>query len=184
MIGEATKVAEVKGSLWIDFSEKKKRSRRGKNAKKRGSGIEREVADAHKDDFGVFAQRVPLSGAMAGYPADVTVRESGKPLRLECKSRKNANGFKSVRDWLGENDLLVLREMAAPGQKKPPYIVTMPWNMYGALLKTWDQLAQNITSCAACGEDHPIVFLPSEEEGIERSGICKNTGVEVKMVNT
>jgi hypothetical protein len=104
-------------------------------------------------DIGIHAERVPLSGAAGGsYCGDVIIRTNLKnksvpgcgkkdmPARDavknanpakhpnaitgEIKARKNAAGFKVVRDWLHGNDLLFLVE-----DRKEP-IVAMPWQMY------------------------------------------------------
>lgn len=65
-----------------------------KHNKANGSRYEREFVQQCQD-FGLVAQRVPLSGAMAGYPGDVIVSDE---IVIECKYRKNGTGFKRLYD--------------------------------------------------------------------------------------
>lgn len=76
----------------------------GKGAKRKGSAYEREFRDRCRQS-GLLAERVPLSGAMAGYPDDVVVEDF---FRVECKFR--ADGFKRIYGWAEGLDVLVLPE--------------------------------------------------------------------------
>ncbi len=77
----------------------------GRSSKRKGSVYEREFVRLC-DDAGLPAERVPLSGAMGGsYTEDVVVAHTW---RIECKYRTNGTGFKTLYDWLGSDDLLVV----------------------------------------------------------------------------
>lgn len=66
-----------------------------KNNKANGSRYEREFV-AKAQDFGLVAARVPLSGAMSGYPGDVKVSDE---ILIECKSSRTGAGFKKLIQW-------------------------------------------------------------------------------------
>jgi Holliday junction resolvase len=71
-------------------------------SKSKGSRYEREFVERCQD-AGLVARRVPLSGAMAGYPDDVVVADTW---RIECKYRAKGTGFKSLYRWLGEHEAI------------------------------------------------------------------------------
>jgi len=96
-----------------------------KKSRDKGLRIEREVVNRHKD-IGVVARRVPLSGAAEGYPGDVIIADH---FTGEVKARKA--GFKSIIDWLGDNDILFLRP-----DGDTPYVF-MPWETYIQLIALW-----------------------------------------------
>jgi hypothetical protein len=66
-----------------------------RHAKQKGSRYEREFCE-RVQAYGLPAERVPLSGAMAGYPDDVVVCDS---VRVECKYRKSGSGFARLHTW-------------------------------------------------------------------------------------
>lgn len=70
--------------------------------KRKGSRYEREFVERCQD-AGLVAHRVPLSGAMAGYPDDVVVCDTW---RIECKYRADGAGFKSLYDWLAGHEVV------------------------------------------------------------------------------
>jgi len=80
----------------------------GKASRDKGARFERAVVQA-LTEYGIDANRVPLSGAVDGYPGDVLVRPhwADQPLTLECKSR--ASGFKFLYENLADNDALVVK---------------------------------------------------------------------------
>lgn len=80
--------------------------------------------------IGVRASRVPLSGSAGGeFSGDLQAHIGASPLRCEVKGRANGEGFKTVENWLGDNDLLFLiRDRATP-------LVTMPWPVFAAMIK-------------------------------------------------
>lgn len=74
---------------------------------RKGAAKERELV--HRlQDLGCVAHRVPLSGAMKGYPEDVVVDVGDEQLRLELKWRKNGESFTSVIRWFDD--------LAGPGK--------------------------------------------------------------------
>jgi hypothetical protein len=60
--------------------------------KNNGSRYEREFSRLCQD-AGLVAMRIPLSGAMRGYPGDVIVSDE---ILIECKYRKGGDGFKRL----------------------------------------------------------------------------------------
>ena len=103
----------------------------GRSSKRKGSHYEREIVKLHEAE-GIVARKVPLSGALAEMPGDVIVADH---FRGEVKARTDANGFKKVRDWLADNDLLFLREI---GKGQDPLVV-MHWDLYLQLLQLWGE---------------------------------------------
>ena len=98
-------------------------NKRGSRVK--GSRIEREIVQKHKD-VGVIAERVPLSGAAGGsYSGDVVINND---LRAEVKARSGGSGFQVLERWLGDNDLLFLRK-----DRSEP-MVAMSWPTYEKLI--------------------------------------------------
>jgi hypothetical protein len=81
-------------------------------SKNKGSRYELEVVRLFQE-FGLAAEKVPLSGALGGkYTADVTVPLWGRDKRIECKRR--AGGFKTIYGWLADNFALVMRDDHCP----------------------------------------------------------------------
>jgi hypothetical protein len=66
--------------------------------------------------YGLAAARVPLSGAMAGYPGDLLLPLLGVQRVVEVKVRRD--GFKPLYDWLKNRDLLVIK-----ADRLPPLVV-------------------------------------------------------------
>lgn len=97
-------------------------------SKIKGSRIEREIVELHKE-ANIPAKKVPLSGMLGGeHSGDVIVAET---FRCEVKARKNGQGFATISKWLGENDILFLRE-----DRMEPKVV-LPWGTYMKLLAAW-----------------------------------------------
>ena len=98
----------------------------------KGARRERQVVALHLE-LGVHAEKVPLSGAShyqgAGHVIDIYPhgRDHGA-LVCEVKARASGEGFKTLENWLGENDVLFLvRDRQEP-------IVTMPWRGWKDIL--------------------------------------------------
>jgi len=90
----------------------------------KGNRIEREIVNRHLD-AGIYAERVPLSGAAGGsFSGDLRIGE----LRGEVKARRSGEGFKTLERWLGDNDLLFLRR-----DRSEPLVV-MNWATYQCLM--------------------------------------------------
>lgn len=104
----------------------------GRRSRNKGSRIEREVVHLHID-IGIHAERVPLSGAAGGsFSGDVDIYIDGKdeaPLVTEVKARANGEGFKTLENWLGEdNDALFLR------RDRSEHMVVLPWRTWVRLI--------------------------------------------------
>lgn len=109
----------------------------GRSSKQKGSAYERRVV-ADLQNEGIVAMRIPLSGAMAGYKGDIKIDEN---ITAEVKARKEARGFKKVRDWLGDNDVLLLQEIAKVGHgPSPKSLAVLPWENYIETLRNRDTL--------------------------------------------
>jgi len=97
----------------------------GRKSKRKGTRTEILIVNLHQE-MGVDARRMPLSGALGGeLRGDVLV--DGE-LRAEVKARGKGQGFRTVDQWLGENDLLFLR------QDRCQPLVLMPWRVYSQLI--------------------------------------------------
>lgn len=93
----------------------------------KGARVEREIVLRHRE-MGCTAERVPLSGAAGGsYTGDIKITPPcwpHKSLIAEVKARKDGAGFKVLEEWLGENDLLILKR-----DRQDPMVV-LPWSTY------------------------------------------------------
>lgn len=79
----------------------------GKASRRKGDKFERECV-AIFQEFGIAAERVPLSGSAGGsFSGDLTVPILGIDQRMEAKIRHN--GFSQIRRWLAGNYALVYR---------------------------------------------------------------------------
>lgn len=103
-----------------------------KSQRDKGQRVERKIVNLLRE-AGIFAERVPLSGASRyrdeGH--DINVYAFGRraaPLVFEVKARKEGAGFTLLKRWLGQHDGLVTREDRA----EP--LVTLPWRILLALL--------------------------------------------------
>lgn len=94
-------------------------------SKRKGDRVEREVVNALKAE-GFEAQRTLLP-AQAGRqnPGDLVV----EGMRAEVKARGNGCGFSTLRKWLGENDILFLKQ-----DRASPF-VAMTWDTFVWLMK-------------------------------------------------
>ena len=97
--------------------------------REKGARVEREIVTRHKA-IGVLAERVPMSGASAyTHDADIDVYPFGRDAGVligEVKAR--AKLPKTTLDWLGENDLLFMK------QNRQEPVVMMPWRVYERFL--------------------------------------------------
>jgi|TARA_R110000751_G_scaffold130631_1_gene232593 Holliday junction resolvase len=110
----------------------------GRMSRSKGSRVEREFVNKLRDS-GVYAERVPLSGAAGGqFSGDLVIPvKSGtlealnpdiKELRAEVKARKDGAGFTQLEKWKGDNDLLFLKR-----DRQEPMVV-MDWDLFLGLL--------------------------------------------------
>lgn len=84
--------------------------RNGKCQRQRGDRFERELVNHVKERFALEARRIPLSGAVEGFPGDVEIIAGfdGKTrFQGECKRRKNLPEW--IVNALGENDFMAMR---------------------------------------------------------------------------
>lgn len=97
----------------------------GKPSRDKGARREREIVASHIA-IGVQARRVPLSGAVDGFKGDVQIWALGGVLTGEVKARKD--GFKTLRTWLTDADVLFLMaDRAEP-------LVCIPWSRWAQIL--------------------------------------------------
>jgi Holliday junction resolvase len=90
----------------------------GKMSRSKGARVEREMVNRLRA-AGIYAERVPLSGAAGGsFSGDVVIPIDpdtmraigiGQELRAEVKSRSNGEGFTQLEKWKGTNDILFLK---------------------------------------------------------------------------
>jgi len=81
-------------------------------AKQKGDRAERAIVDLLKS-HGLVAYRVPLSGAVNGFKADVELRLKNGTIKLESKVR--ARGFTRLYKWLEyANGLIIKTDRAEP----------------------------------------------------------------------
>jgi hypothetical protein len=111
----------------------------GARHRQKGDRAERELVKLH-EDIGIHAERYPLSGASrfrnSGHDVDIYFRGRACPFVAEVKARKNGKCFTTQKKWLGENDLLFLRE-----NQDPQPTVVMPWRTYVELIGGQDGAA-------------------------------------------
>jgi len=99
-----------------------------KNRRNKGNRVEREIV-AKLNDAGIPAERVPLSGAAGGsFTGDIVISDS---LRVEVKARKDGAGFKTLEEWKGINDLLVLKRNHCDP------MVVVDWKLFVDMLQFW-----------------------------------------------
>jgi hypothetical protein len=103
----------------------------GKKHKEKGDRAERWVVEELKA-LGLYAQRVPLSGAAEGeFGGDIRFGMPGEfasRWSAEVKSREEGRGWAQVRNWLGYNHCLFLKE-----DRLDPLVV-MPWERFKAII--------------------------------------------------
>jgi len=118
----------------------------GRQQREKGARVERELVNKLKE-AGIEAKRVPLSGAAEGFKGDILIErkpsitagvfddaqifgeKSGYEWRVEVKSRKGGAGFKVIQDWLGDNDVLILKRNGVDP------LVVLPFEHFTALAK-------------------------------------------------
>ncbi len=103
-----------------------------RRSRQKGAESEREVVQLHRD-MGVYAERVPLSGAMAyqGNGEDVDVYPFGRdeaPLVCQVKRQRGDAGWKTILGQLGCAAVLFFR------QDRGEWFVLMPLATYRRLL--------------------------------------------------
>ena len=137
----------------------------------KGLRVEREIVNLLKE-AGIFAERVPLSGASRyrGEGHDLNVYAFGRdqePLVFEVKARKEGAGFTLLKKWLGGFDGLVTREDRA----EP--LVTLPWHV---LIDLW-------TRKSTGDEDRSTSTRPSPKNGQARPTFARPDTAEGENAN-
>lgn len=99
----------------------------GRKSKQKGNRVERKMV-ARLIEIGLVAKRVPLSGAAEGWKGDIDIQLSSGSVRAEVKGRKTC-GWKTIKTWLGGNQLLFLVEDHCDP------LVVMPWSMFQELVQ-------------------------------------------------
>ena len=100
----------------------------GKMQRNKGSRVEREMVELlrkHK----IQSEKVPLSGAMQGFPGDINVYASDLHLVCEVKSRAKSL-WKTLVNWLSGSDILILK-----ANRQDPYVF-MPMRVFIELVKS------------------------------------------------
>lgn len=96
-------------------------------SKDKGRRLENMTVDLLAE-YGIAAERIPLSGSLGGkYSSDVVIGSVDKPLgRIECKNRESLSA--QLWEWLEPVDFLVLKR----NHKKP--LVMMSFDQFAALV--------------------------------------------------
>jgi len=100
----------------------------GKFSRDKGARVERKTVEL-LEGLGLKAQRVPLSGAAGGqFTDDILCRLRTWLFRAEVKARANAEGWQTLKRWMGESDMLFLIE----DRTKP--LVVLPWSSWETIV--------------------------------------------------
>ncbi len=84
-----------------------KKTTGGRASRQKGNRVERAIVKALQE-FGLAAERVPLSGSAGGsYLGDLTVPVLGVDRVVEVKAR--ATGFAQLYSWLEARDILIVK---------------------------------------------------------------------------
>jgi len=109
----------------------------GRTSRSKGSRVERSVVNNFLQ-IGIHAERVPLSGAAGGsYTGDVVVLDKFK---AEVKARKTGEGFGLLYRWLGDNDLLIVK------QDRKELLVALPLSKLKEILDAYAQREEDTTA--------------------------------------
>lgn len=87
----------------------------GKFSRDKGARIERLVRDEFRK-AGFSCNRIPLSGAMEGFPGDLVANAPGlaKPFTVECKGRKCSFGSLYEALYASEPTAIIVGELEVP----------------------------------------------------------------------
>jgi hypothetical protein len=81
------------------------------------------------EGLGLKAQRVPLSGAAGGqFSDDILCMVRTWLARCEVKARANAEGWQTIKKWMGGSDVLFLIE-----DRTQPLVV-LPWSSWETIV--------------------------------------------------
>jgi hypothetical protein len=128
----------------------------GKSQRDKGARRERELVNKHRA-AGIRSERVPLSGGAhyKGEGHDIDVYPVGRdaPLVVEVKARGNGSGFKTITDWLGENDALFLM-----ADRSEPLAV-VPWRIWIELISQSARGCEQPGGGRSVGASQPVQEL-------------------------
>ena len=79
----------------------------GSSSKRKGYRVENELVK-YLVKKGIDAKRQPLSGALSDFPHDIQI--NNPRLIVEVKARKSGSGFKTILNWMGKADVLVMKQ--------------------------------------------------------------------------
>lgn len=101
-------------------------------SKRRGYQVEVLLRDKHLE-AGIPCERVPLSGSMGGkYTGDLCIPSVEHPIFVvECKARRNGEGFKVLEEWMEGKDILFIKR-----NNRDPMVV-LPWEIYLKLMRAY-----------------------------------------------
>ena len=109
----------------------------GKMSRDKGGRVEREMVKLLNQSPTINSKKIPLSGAMAGYPGDIEIEFAMTPSRdqdfkllAEVKARKDGAGFATLERWIQGADMLILKRNHAE-----PFIA-MPMKTFKRLVET------------------------------------------------
>ena len=97
----------------------------GSSSKRKGYRVENELVK-YLIKKGIDAKRQPLSGALSDFPHDIQI--NNPRLVVEVKARKSGSGFKTILNWMGKADVLVMK------QDYDDPIVAMPMGVFVDLI--------------------------------------------------
>jgi|TARA_B100000519_G_C14098466_1_gene369819 hypothetical protein len=97
----------------------------GSSSKRKGYRVENELVK-YLIKRGIDAKRQPLSGALSDFPHDIQI--NNPRLVVEVKARKSGSGFKTILNWMGKADVLVMK------QDYDDPIVAMPMGVFVDLI--------------------------------------------------
>lgn len=113
----------------------------GKFARDKGLRVEREMVIALRKFKDVECIRIPQSGAYGKFGGrdwmgdlKMSIKKSigTQEFTIEVKARADEAGFKKVKEWLGDNQILIIKE----NFNKP--LVTMRWAVFQYLIENMD----------------------------------------------
>lgn len=99
----------------------------GRASKQKGYRVERALVERlHTVHPRIKARRVPFSGSARHLGPNLAndveiILDDEVIFRGESKGRKRDNGFKQIKDWLDDADILFIKE------DNKDFIVVMPW---------------------------------------------------------
>lgn len=123
----------------------------GKFSRDKGMRAERNIVGRYIEMDGVFARRVPLSGAQEGYPGDVSVEVGPHKWTIEVKAR--ADGFRELYKWTSGVDVVHV----VADRKEP--LAVVPWWL-------WKCICEKLAKEAYYDSDFLATVDPKHQGGL------------------